>query len=49
MDRLEIDKCYQIMRRAHYGQVDKAVKEYIGHPLIVAHNVYLYFSVNDTC
>lgn len=44
MDRLEIDKCYQIMRRAHYGQVDKAGKEYIGHPLIVAHNVYLYFS-----
>ena len=44
MDRLEIDKCYQIMRRAHYRQVDKAGKEYIGHPLIVAHNVYLYFS-----
>ena len=44
MDRLEIDKCYQIMRRAHYGQVDKAGKEYIWHPLIVAHNVYLYFT-----
>lgn len=44
MDRLEIDKCYQIMRRAHYGQVDKAGEEYIWHPLIVAHNVYLYFT-----
>lgn len=44
MDRLEIDKCYQIMRRAHYGQVDKAGKEYIWHPLIVAHNVHLYFT-----
>ena len=44
MDRLEIDKCYQIMRHAHYGQVDKAGKEYIWHLLIVAHNVYLYFT-----
>ena len=44
MDRLEIDKCYQIMRSAHYGQVDKVGKEYVEHPLIVAHNVYLYFT-----
>ena len=43
-NRLEIDKCYQIMRHAYYGQVDKAGKEYMAHPLIVAHNVYLYFS-----
>lgn len=43
MDRSFIDKCYEIMTRAHYGQVDKAGKKYIWHPLTVANNVYLHF------
>lgn len=43
MDRSEIDKCYQIMRRAHYGQKDKAGADYIYHPMTVADNVYRYF------
>ena len=43
MDRSEIDKCYQIMRRAHYGQKDKAGADYILHPMTVADNVYRLF------
>lgn len=44
MDRSEIDKCYQIMRRAHYGQKDKAGADYILHPMTVADNVYRFFN-----
>lgn len=43
MDRVEIAKSYQIMKRAHYGQKDKAGADYILHPMTVADNVYRYF------
>lgn len=43
MDRSEIDKCYQIMKRAHYGQKDKAGTELYIHPMTVADNVYRFF------
>lgn len=48
MDRSIVSKCYEIMTRAHYGQVDKAGKAYMWHPLTVAHNVYLYFEKQFT-
>ena len=44
MDRSIIAICYQLMKRAHYGQVDKSGRKYMWHPLTVAHNVYLYFA-----
>lgn len=44
MNRSIIDICYQLMKRAHYGQVDKGGKEYMWHPLTVAHNIYRYFA-----
>ena len=43
MDRSIIGKCYEIMTRAHYGQVDKAGVNYILHPMAVANNVYSFF------
>lgn len=43
MDRSIIAICYQLMKRAHYGQKDKADADYILHPMTVAANVYRYF------
>ena len=36
---MTLDDAYQIARRAHEGQVDKAGKPYILHPLAVARSL----------